>query len=158
MNLLLAVDNSLYVPAWVAFFVVMTIIGFCIMRLDKKRFDLQKARSDQMMAPRKKAGDPDEEVPEDGKKKKKGKKRAKEEVPEDYEYQDRVPNGALIAVAILLGGVGELLAMLIYRHKWYKWAFRTFIPILAVFNLAVFGLLLYVILEMGAGNALTNIV
>ena len=150
MYALLAEANSaLYVPSWVTFFVVMNIIGFALMLTDKRRFNRQKARSDQMMAPRKKPGQ--EEVPEEEPKKKKGSH--KEDVPEDYTYQGRIPNGALFAIAIFFGAVGELLAMVLFRHKWYKWAFRNFIPLFSLINLAFFGLILYVILETGSGSA-----
>ena len=151
MYALLAEANSaLYVPAWVTFFIVMNIVGFALMLTDKRRFNRQKARSDQMMAPRKKPGQEEEEK-EEPKKKKGGRK---EEVPEDYTYQGRVPDKALFAVAILFGAVGELLAMLLFRHKWYKWAFRNFIPLLSLISLAFFGLILYVIIETGSGSAI----
>ena len=159
-SILAAIDQSLYVPAWVTFFIVMSIVGFVLVLIDKKRFDLQNARSNQMMAPRKKKADAEEsseEQPEEGGKGKKGKgKKRKDEVPEDYEYQDRIPNGAFIAIAVFFGAVGELLAMLIFRHKWYKWSMRTFVPILTLINLALFGLILYVIIESGTGGILTS--
>ena len=160
MSILSAVNQSLYVPAWVTFFVVMTIVGFVLVLVDKKRAKEQQARSNQMMAPRKKKAEgeevPQEEAAEQGKKGKKGKKKDKDLVPEDYSYQGRIPTGAFITIGVLFGALGELLGMLFLRHKWYKWAMRTFVPILTLINLALFGLILYVIIETGTGGILVS--
>jgi len=129
--------------AMCAFFAVMCIVGFCLIRTDKKRWNAQKARSDEMMARKKKpqAEDGAAEDAVDGKKKKEKKPKKKNEEP--FEYEERVSEKALFIVAIFFGAAGELLAMLIYRHKWYKFSFRTYIPILTVINIIVAAVILY---------------
>ena len=127
-----------------AFYAVMCIIGFCLIRTDKKRWNAQKARSDEMMTRKKKPQDAENGVAEDaaeGKKKKEKKPKKKNEEP--FEYEERVSEKAMFIVAIFFGALGELLAMLIYRHKWYKFSFRTYIPILTVINMIIAAVILY---------------
>lgn len=150
MNVLLGATN-IYFNAMCAFFAVMCIIGFCLIRTDKKRWVAQKNRSDAMMSKRKKAEDAAEEETETAKGKK-GKKEKKPKKEEPFEYEARVPDKALFAIAILFGAAGELLAMLIYRHKWYKFYFRTFIPILTVVNLIIAAVILYFLYTKGDGT------
>ena len=129
--------------AMCAFVAVMCIVGFCLIRVDKKRWNAQKVRSDEMMAHKKKLKDGEEGAVEDATdgKKKKEKKAKKDEEP--FEYEERVSEKAMFVVAILFGALGELLAMIIYRHKWYKFSFRVYIPILAVLNVIVAAVILY---------------
>ena len=126
-----------------AFYAVMCIIGFCLIRTDKKRWNAQKARSDEMMARKKKPQDAEDATDDalDGKKKKE--KKAKKKNDEPFEYEERVSEKLLFIVAIFFGALGELLAMLIYRHKWYKFSFRTYIPILTVINMIIAAVILY---------------
>ena len=138
MGILLA--TNLYFNAAVAFWVIMSIVGFVLIVVDKKRWNAQKARSDEMMQPRKKKPQDEEAAPEDeGKKSKKGKKQ-KESTP--FVYEPRIPDKALFGVAICFGAIGELLAMIICRHKWYKFAFRAYMPLLAILNILVGGVIL----------------
>ena len=144
MGILLSA-TSLRFNAVCAFFAVMCIIGFLMIRVDKKRWNAQKARSDEMMAARKKKPAEDAEATEnDGKKKKK-----KPQKEEPFEYQDRISEKAIFMVAILFGAMGVLLAMLVYRHKWYKFNFRVYIPLLAVVNVIIGAVILYFVYAYG---------
>jgi len=93
--------------AFVGLLLVMNIIGFVLIAVDKKRVG------------------------------KTDKKRIKE--------------AAMLIVAGLFGAIGTLLAMLIFRHKWYKWYFKTFIPVLVILNILVAAIVLYFLIEMSNG-------
>ena len=140
--------------AMCAFFAVMCVVGFLLIRTDKKRWNAQKARSDEMMSHKKKP------QPEDGaeveaesgdKKEKKAKKEKKNKEP--FEYEARIPDKTFFWVAIFFGAFGELLGMIIYRHKWYKFNFRTYIPILSVINLVIAAVILYFLYTKGDTSA-----
>ena len=98
-----------------------------------------------MMTRKKKPAEGEEAEPEEGKGKKK--KKAKKEEP--FEYQDRVNEKLMFAVAFLFGALGELLAMAIYRHKWYKFNFRLYIPLLAGINIVIGAVILYFLYTKG---------
>jgi len=147
MDILLSATN-VYFNAVCAFFAVMCIIGFFLIRTDKKRWNAQKARSDEMMAKKKKPQAEGEETQEEGKKGNKDKKKKEE----PFEYESRVPDKAIFAVAIIFGAFGVLLGMLIYRHKWYKFNFRVYIPILTVINIIVASVILYFLFVKGDGS------
>ncbi len=151
MSILLLVTN-IYFNSMCAFIAVMCLVGFLLIRADKKRWNAHKARSEQMMAARQKP-QTDDSAPEDGKKDKKQKKKKKDE---PYEYQDRISEKAMFAVAVLFGALGELLAMAIYRHKWYKFSFRVYIPILAVLNVVISAVILYMLWAKGDPNMYIN--
>lgn len=89
-----------------AFIVVMNIVGFFLIKVDKKRLQNKEPRIKEVL---------------------------------------------LFVIAGLSGGVGELLSMLIFRHKTYKWYFKLFMPIIAVLNIAVSGLVLFLMYEAGVG-------
>ncbi|NCA68111.1 MAG: DUF1294 domain-containing protein [Clostridia bacterium] len=63
--------------------------------------------------------------------------------------EPRIKEVLLFVVAGLSGGIGEYLAMLILRHKTYKWYFKVFMPIIVVFNIIVSSLVLFLIFEAG---------
>jgi len=48
----------------------------------------------------------------------------------------RIPEKTLFLFAILFGGVGGTLGMLIFRHKTKHWYFALFFPLLAVLQVA----------------------
>lgn len=89
-----------------AFVVIMNIIGFVLIKTDKKRLLSKKPRIREVL---------------------------------------------LFVIAGLGGGVGELLSMAIFRHKTYKWYFKLFMPIIAIINIIVTSLLLYLMFEAGVG-------
>lgn len=64
--------------------------------------------------------------------------------------EKRIREVLLFAIAALGGGVGEFFGMLIFRHKTYKWYFKLFMPILAIINVVISGLILYLLFEAGA--------
>lgn len=150
MGILLA-DTNIYFNAACAFWAIMNIVGFCLMLTDKKRWLAQKKRSDAMMsAHKKKPAEEAEIAPED----KKSKKTKKEE---PFEYQPRIPEKALFAVAVLFGAFGELFAMIILRHKWYKFAFRVYMPIITVLNILIGGVILVLLYTRGDTSAIYTI-
>ncbi len=63
--------------------------------------------------------------------------------------EPRIREVLLFAVAGLSGGIGEYLAMLIFKHKTYKWYFKVFMPIIVIFNIVVSSLVLFLIFEAG---------
>lgn len=180
MSLLLAESNS-YLTAFITFMVVMSIVGFFVMRADKKRWNRQVARSEQMESGRKKkkkdgkdetaesaenteaAKDAAvEEKPVKEKKKKKEKK-----IPEGfvdgrnvksdaYEYKGLIADPILFGIAIFFGALGELIAMIVYKHRWYKWSYRAFIPACVALNVLVGVLLCLLITAKGEGGILSN--
>ena len=150
MATLLAATNN-YFNAVCAFLAIMTIVGFFLMRTDKKRWKAQEMRSEQMMEARKKKSQEEEDAEQEGKGKK-GKKKKDKDTP--FEYQPRVPDQALFIVAIFFGAIGELIAMLIYRHKWYKFSFRVYMPMLAVLNILVAGVVLVLLYIRGDGSVI----
>lgn len=46
----------------------------------------------------------------------------------------RIKESTLFLVAVLFGGVGTTLGMIIFRHKTKHWYFVVFMPVLAVLN------------------------
>lgn len=144
MGILLSATN-VYFNAVCAFFAVMCVVGFFLIRTDKKRWNAQKARSDEMMARRKKPAEGEEVEETDAKGKKK--KKAKKEEP--FEYQDRVSDKAVFAVAALFGALGVLFGMLVYRHNWYKFSYRLYIPVLAGVNVVIGAVILYFLYTKG---------
>ncbi len=50
----------------------------------------------------------------------------------------RIKESTLFWVAVLFGGVGTTLGMIIFRHKTKHWYFVVFMPILAVINVLAF--------------------
>ena len=150
MGILLSATN-IYFNAMCAFLAIMTIVGFLLMRTDKKRWKAQEMRSAEMMQARKKKPAEDEEAAAETEEGKKGKKK-KEKKQEPFEYQPRIPDKVLFTIAVFFGAIGELFAMIIYRHKWYKFAFRTYMPILAVFNILFAGVILVLLYTRGDGS------
>ncbi|NCA92501.1 DUF1294 domain-containing protein [bacterium] len=68
--------------------------------------------------------------------------------------EPRIREVLLFAIAGLSGGIGELLSMLIFRHKTYKWYFRVFMPIIVVLNIVTVSLILFIIYEAGADSGI----
>ncbi len=66
--------------------------------------------------------------------------------------EPRIKEVLLFLIAGLSGGIGELLAMLIFRHKTYKWYFRVFMPILVVLNIISASIILFLIYEAGVAS------
>ena len=183
MSLLLAESNS-YLTAFITFMVIMSIVGFFVMRADKKRWNRQVARSEQMESGRKKkkkggkdeavegaenaeAAEPvkDEAVEEKPVKEKKKKKEKK--IPEGfvdgrkvksdaYEYKGLIADPILFGIAIFFGALGELIAMIVYKHRWYKWSYRAFIPACVALNVLLGVLLCLLITAKGEGGVLSN--
>ena len=157
MDIILSATN-VYFNAACAFIAVMCVVGFLLVRTDKKRWNAQKARSDEMMQRylKKKPEEEKEEVDEKGKKKKKKKKEIQISMGDDeepFEYESRINDKAFFVVAILLGAIGVLLGMVVYRHKWYKFNFRVYIPLLAVINIIMAAVVLYLLYMRGDSSA-----
>lgn len=57
----------------------------------------------------------------------------------------RTPEKTLFLVAFLLGGIGTTIAMFKCRHKTKHWYFKYGMPLLAVLNVAVVAVLLYIL-------------
>lgn len=55
----------------------------------------------------------------------------------------RVPEATLFAFAILFGGVGSTLGMLLFRHKTQHWYFKVFFPVFAVIDVVLLGVGMY---------------
>jgi Predicted membrane protein len=49
----------------------------------------------------------------------------------------RIKEATLFIIAFLLGGVGSTIGMFACRHKTQHWYFRVFLPVAAVFSVAV---------------------
>ena len=155
--------TNLHFRSFIGFIIVMTIVGFCLMWVDRKRYKAHTARSEQMQQGRAKAApaqgataDTEAEPATEGEENKKGKKKKQKE-PQPYHYEKRISPTALFVIAGLFGGVGELFAMLIGKHLWYKWNFRVFIPLLAALNIALAILIGYFLLELGDDGILTTL-
>lgn len=144
----------------IAFYVIMVIVGFILIFVDKRRWKAHTERSAYMMNYKRKRSAPVEdssettesaETTEDeiGKKEKKKKDKKSKNSPDDYQYEGRIKLGAFLAVGILFGGVGELLGMVFCRHKWYNRGFRFGVPLMALFNILLGALLLYLTGEAG---------
>lgn len=149
--------TNLHFRSFIGLIIVMTIVGFCLMWVDRQRYKAHVARSEQMQQGTAKTAPPqdaEQEPPADDTGK--GKKKAKKE-QRPYQYEKRISPIALFAVAVCFGGVGELFAMLIGKHLWYKWNFRVFIPLLAVFNIVAAIAIGYALLEMGGDGILTTL-
>lgn len=117
----------------IAFFAVMSIIGFMLIYIDKKRWKEHTNRSAEMMGVKRTAGDVENEnEPKSGGKKRKTKNST---ASTDFEYEGRIKDRVLILMAIFFCGVGELLGMLICRHKWYKIQYKIGIPLIALLNI-----------------------
>jgi len=63
--------------------------------------------------------------------------------------EPRIKELFLFSVAGFFGGVGVLISMLVFKHKTYKWYFKVFIPVLAIFNIILASLILYLMYEAG---------
>lgn len=141
-----------YFEAVIAFFVIMTIIGFILILVDKKRWKAHVARSNEMIEVRggRKSADETleaEEENQDGKEKKKKSKSKKSDGK--YEYEGRIKDRALIPIAILFGGIGELLGMIIFRHKWYSKVYKIGMPIIACINFAFMFIIAFAVKGIG---------
>jgi uncharacterized membrane protein YsdA (DUF1294 family) len=68
--------------------------------------------------------------------------------------ETRIKEVLIFAVAGLSGGIGEYLAMLIFKHKTYKWYFKVFMPIIVILNIVVSSLVLFLIFEAGKGEGI----
>lgn len=95
--------------AALGFVIIINIIGFMLIRIDKKRL-LNK--------------------------------------------EPRIREVLLFLVAGLSGGIGEFLAMLIFKHKTYKWYFKVFMPLIMVLNIVAASLVLFIIFEAGSESAI----
>ncbi len=155
--------TNLHFRSFIGFIIVMTIVGFCLMWTDRNRLKAHTARSEQMQQGHAKAS-PTTEVNQDTEAEqavevddgKKGKKKKQKE-PQPYHYEKRISPVALFIVAGVFGGVGELFAMLIGKHLWYKWNFRVFIPLAAVFNIVAAIAVGAFLLELGDDGILTTL-
>lgn len=49
----------------------------------------------------------------------------------------RISEKTLITCAFLMGGLGALAGMLVFRHKTRHWKFRVLVPVALVLNIAV---------------------
>lgn len=156
---LIAETNSIQ-ESLIAFYVVMVIIGFVLMFVDKRRWKAHTDRSAEMMNYKRRRlvdAEPqaeDQAEPTDEEKGKKTKKDKKSKQPKDYEYEGRIKLGAFLVVGILFGAVGELLGMIFCRHKWYKPSYRLGVPALALLNIVLGALLLYLVGETGSDDAI----
>ncbi len=63
--------------------------------------------------------------------------------------EPRIREILIFVIAGLSGGIGEYLAMLIFKHKRYKWYFKVFMPIIVIINIVVSSLMLFLIYEAG---------
>ena len=58
----------------------------------------------------------------------------------------RIPEKTLLWCAFLLGGMGGMAGMLVFRHKTRHTKFRIFLPMALVFTLAAVGTYIYMFL------------
>lgn len=135
-------ETNIYQESLVSFFVIATIVGFILIYVDKKRLKEHIARSNELLYPN------DTERVEEKKKKK------KTEELKEFEYNGRIKDKTLIICAFLCCGLGELVGMLVYRHKWYKKSFKIGMPIIALLNIAFFVLMYFAFMEMGADGSI----
>lgn len=142
INLMIAMN--VFQQSFISCFAIMTIVGFCLIYVDKKRWKEHCARSAEMMAKKKpqvveldSALSEEAAVVDDNDKKKKSKKIKKDKTPisGDFEYNGRIKDRVLITLAVFFCGFGELLGMIIFRHKWYKYQYKIAIPLLALLNI-----------------------
>ena len=63
----------------------------------------------------------------------------------------RVNETAILLVSFFLGSIGTCLSMLIFRHKWYKFKFRTLIPLFVAVNIITITVAMYFMIEAGVG-------
>ena len=150
----------------IAFYVIMVIIGFVLILVDKRRWIAHTERSAYMMNYKRKRavaeestsgseGEAQEGAEENEEKSKKAKNTKKtKHSPDDYQYEGRIKLGVFLAIGILFGGVGELLGMIFCRHKWYNRGFRYGVPALALFNILIGALLLYLTGETGSPDVI----
>ena len=148
----------------IAFYVIMVIIGFILIFVDKRRWIAHTERSAYMMSYKRKRSAPTEESaegetsesdPEANDKKPKKKKKDSKHSPDDYQYEGRIKLGVFLAIGIIFGAVGELLGMVFCRHKWYNRGFRFGVPAMALFNILMGALLLYLTGETGADSVIS---
>lgn len=141
INLIFAMN--IYQQSFISFFVVMTIVGFFLIYADKKKWKEYCARSAEMMEKKKpqsvetdSAVSENEAVVDDNAKTKK-KKKKKEKIPTsgEFEYNRRLNDRVLIALAVFLCGLGELIGMIVFRHKWYKIQYKIGMPLIALLNI-----------------------
>ena len=60
----------------------------------------------------------------------------------------RIPESVLIGMAIIGGGAGALLGMLIWHHKTRKWKFRILVPLFLALWVAFLGIRIYSNIQM----------
>ncbi len=150
INLICEQSKTNYTEVFVAFFVIMTIIGFVLIMVDKKRWKAHVSRSNEMIEMRK--GKKAEQAPETEDAEatdKKGKKKKTKASSQNYEYEGRIKDRVLISFAILFAGIGELLGMIIFRHKWYNPVYKIAMPIIAAINLAFMIIIIFAFLSVG---------
>lgn len=143
---------------FIAFFACMVLVGFILIFVDKRRWVAHTERSAYMMSvrSRKAAAEPQEgeEASLENEKKSKEKKKKNKHDPAEYQYEGRIKVPAFLIVGILFGAVGELLGMIFCRHKWYNKGYAWGIPLLAILNVIIGALLLYLAGETGSDDAI----
>ena len=156
MNILLAAN--MYFSSMCAFIAIMCVVGFLLIRTDKKRWKKQQAHSDAIMqaSMKMRASHNASSDTEDTAQKKKRQRKPSVSHDEPFEYKERIPDKVIFIVAFFFGAVGVFLGMLIYRHKWYKFSFRAYIPILTLVNIVLGAVLLYALYSRGETNSLVN--
>ncbi len=61
----------------------------------------------------------------------------------------RISETALISSALLMGGMGALLGMKVFRHKTRHVKFKIFVPFAVVLNITVIGIWIYFVYFKG---------
>lgn len=135
-------ETNIYQESLVSFFVIATIVGFILIYVDKKRSKEHIARSNELISPH--SADIVEEK----------KKNEKTDNLKEFEYNGRIKDKTLIICAFLCCGLGELIGMLVFRHKWYKNSFKIGMPIISLLNIAFFVLMYFAFMEMGADGSI----
>ncbi len=135
-------ETNIYQESLVSFFVIATIVGFILIYVDKKRSKEHIARSNELISPH--SADVVEEK----------KKNEKTDNLKEFEYNGRIKDKTLIICAFLCCGLGELIGMLVFRHKWYKNSFKIGMPIISLLNIAFFVLMYFAFMEMGADGSI----
>ena len=159
MIYLLAETNNIQ-ESLIAYFFIMSLIGFILIFVDKRRWKAHTERSAYMLSRKRRA--PVEETSTEGegeeieptKKEKKAMKKAAKNSPETYEYEGRIKFGVFLAIGILFGALGELLGMIFCRHKWYNAGYRFGVPALALGNIIIGALLMYLLGESGTDDTI----
>lgn len=134
-------ETNIYQESLVSFFVIATIVGFILMYVDKKRLKEHIARSNELINPH------STDVAEE-------KKSKKTKALKEFEYNGRIKDKTLIICAFFCCGLGEVIGMLIFKHKWYKNSFKIGMPTIALFNIAFFVLMYFAFMEMGSDGSI----